>query len=189
MWLRVLSRDLSCHSVPRDSDVLLPTVNWKLRLTIIAAATTQADGVQLCRWELPSKIVVLTSVDFRLRKEEEGTWTGNSSLRSSCGLVWEVGETEGCHFAQALGMMSIHLLYPISFPYAAPSWSNSASPSSQHSYLIRRPLPDRIRRVDEDVASILTIKLLVETLAHVVAASCIAYWVCQFHYALSYSKR
>lgn len=41
----------------------------------------------------------------------------------------------------------------------------------------------------EDVASILTIKLLVETLAHVVAASCIAYWVCQFHYALSYSKR
>lgn len=41
----------------------------------------------------------------------------------------------------------------------------------------------------EDVASILTIKLLVETLAHVFAASCIAYWVCQFHYALSYSKR
>lgn len=32
----------------------------------------------------------------------------------------------------------------------------------------------------EDVASILTNKLLVETLAHVVAASCIAYWVCQF---------
>lgn len=49
------------------------TVNWKLRLTNrvkVAAATTQADGVQLYVGE---NFLVLTSVDFRLRKEEEGT--------------------------------------------------------------------------------------------------------------------
>lgn len=50
--------------------VFYVTVNWKLRLTIIAAATTQADGVQLYVGE---NFLVLTSVDFRLRKEEEGT--------------------------------------------------------------------------------------------------------------------
>lgn len=67
-------------------------------------------------------------------------------------------------------MMLIHLLYPTSFPMPL----RREAILQAHLLGIHTLFADHSLIGFEDVASILTIKLLVETLAHVVAATCIA---------------